>query len=130
MTLEELLAGNRGRWVIASLLRDIKRVRRESGYEPPHFAREVLTAIDRAAEADSDTRSAASGIAAATVATPDGRWVTVREGAAAVQLTERRVRQLVGGPRPAVSSRRLDGRTRLVDLDSLKSVCARQKENR
>lgn len=127
MTLEELLAGRRGRWVIECILRDLKRQRRELGYAPPHWAREVLTAIDRAAEAG-DTPASASGIAVATVDSEPGFWVTVKEGAEQVGLSERRVRQLVAAG--LVLSRHIDGRTRLVDLDSLKAVHARQKEAR
>jgi excisionase family DNA binding protein len=100
-------------WVRGCLMRDMHNESRGSGKVPPAFAQELLAVLAEAAGLADSTVSAGGSTLATLVPTS---WVTTREAAAQLGVSERRIRQLAHSHSIRA---RLFGREWQIDPDSL-----------
>mgnify|MGYP001113891598 CR=1 FL=1 len=119
----DVLRGQAANWAMRSIVRDMTRELKQNGKRPPEFAKAVLETLADAAGTPAPPRIAASGSPAARV--DPTSWLTVRDAAAKVGLSERRVRQLAQDHRVRA---RKPGTTWLIDPESLANVLRRRDD--
>lgn len=118
--LSELLHGEVAEGVMRSLMRDWTVRLRQSGYPMPWYAKQVLEAL--AEEVNVALPASVIGRPVAKVEVTN--WISVREAAEAVGRSERQITRLAKGGK--ILARRLNKRSWLVDLDSLRNVMERR----
>ncbi|GAA0426613.1 helix-turn-helix domain-containing protein [Leifsonia naganoensis] len=117
--ISELLHGEVAHGVWRSLMRDWTVRMKQNGVPMPWYAQQVLEAL--AQEANVPLPSA---IGRPVVTVEVTNWVSVREAAETVKRSERQITRLANEGK--VRARRVNERSWLIDLDSLRSVMERR----